>query len=173
MENINKVKSMSIWVFLVPFVAVNTCLILVTQFHELFPNQQDVLINTIPYFDGGASISRTARPYPSWLVFKPAMFLTAFLLIKYATRELFWKFNCVPDFIFPFIRTSHMVEEICRIKIISTNFLLWFKVAKIFAGTTWVLLKTRSVEGFRCLLRLVNLSCLRVCFVLSTTSKRD
>tara|TARA_Y100000590_G_scaffold4765_1_gene6448 strand:- start:2793 stop:3500 length:708 start_codon:yes stop_codon:yes gene_type:complete len=87
MEEINKVKSMSIWVFLVPFVAVNTCLILVTQFHELFPNQQDVLINTIPYFDGGASISRTARPYPSWLVFKPAMFLTAFLLIKY------WLYN--------------------------------------------------------------------------------
>ena len=34
-------------------------------------------------FDGGASISRTARPYPSWLIFKPAMFLTSFLLIKY------------------------------------------------------------------------------------------
>ncbi len=87
MEEINKVKSISIWVFLVPFVAVNACLILVTQFHGLFPNQQDVLINTIPYFDGGASISRTARPYPSWLVFKPAMFLTAFLLIKY------WLYN--------------------------------------------------------------------------------
>ena len=72
---------------LVPFVAVNTCLILITQFHGLFPNQEDVINNTIPYFDGGASISRTARPYPSWLVFKPAMFLTAFLLIKY------WLYN--------------------------------------------------------------------------------
>jgi len=87
MEEINKVKSISIWVFLVPFVAVNTCLILITQFHELFPNPENIIHNTFPYFDGGASISRTARPYPSWLVFKPAMFLTAFLLIRY------WLYN--------------------------------------------------------------------------------
>jgi len=87
MEQINKVKSISIWIFIVPFVAVNTCLILITQFQGLFPNQEDIIHNTIPYFDGGASISRTARPYPSWLIFKPAMFLTSFLLIKY------WLFN--------------------------------------------------------------------------------
>tara|TARA_B100001939_G_scaffold317148_1_gene303557 strand:- start:41 stop:751 length:711 start_codon:yes stop_codon:yes gene_type:complete len=87
MEEINKVKSISIWIFVVPFVAVNTCLILITQFHGLFPNPEDIIHNTFPYFDGGASISRTARPYPSWLVFKPAMFLTAFLLIKY------WLYN--------------------------------------------------------------------------------
>ena len=87
MKSIEKTKSVSIWIFIVPFVAVNTCLILVTQFHSLFPNQEDIIHNTIPYFDGGASISRTARPYPSWLVFKPAMFLTSFLLIKY------WLFN--------------------------------------------------------------------------------
>ena len=87
MEQINKVKSISIWIFVVPFIAVNTCLILITQFQGLFPNQEDIIHNTIPYFDGGASISRTARPYPSWLVFKPAMFLTSFLLIKY------WLYN--------------------------------------------------------------------------------
>ena len=87
MDQINKVKSLSIWIFIVPFIAVNTCLILITQFQGLFPNQEDIIHNTIPYFDGGASISRTARPYPSWLVFKPAMFLTSFFLIKY------WLFN--------------------------------------------------------------------------------
>ena len=87
MDQINKVKSLSIWIFIVPFIAVNTCLILITQFQELFPNQEDIIHNTIPYFDGGASISRTARPYPSWLVFKPAMFLTSFLLVKY------WLYN--------------------------------------------------------------------------------
>ena len=87
MEQINKVKSISIWIFIVPFIAVNTCLVLITQFHEIFPNQEDIIHNTIPYIDGGASISRTARPYPSWLIFKPAMFLTSFLLIKY------WLFN--------------------------------------------------------------------------------
>ena len=80
MDQINKVKSLSIWIFIVPFIAVNVCLILVTQFHELFPNQEDVIHNTFPYFDGGASISRTARPYPSWVIFKPAMFFTSFLL---------------------------------------------------------------------------------------------
>ena len=83
MEQINKVKSISIWIFIIPFLAINACLIIITQFHELFPNQEDIIHNTIPYFDGGASISRTARPYPSWLIFKPAMFLTSFLLIKY------------------------------------------------------------------------------------------
>ena len=87
MDKIDQVKSLSIWIFIIPFVAVNTCLILVTQFHGLFPNPIDVIHNTIPYFDGGASISRTARPYPSWLVFKPAMFLTSYLLIKY------WLYN--------------------------------------------------------------------------------
>ena len=83
MEQINKIKSISIWIFIIPFVAVNACLILITQFHELFPNQEHIIHNTFPYFDGGASISRTARPYPTWLIFKPAMFLTSYLLIKY------------------------------------------------------------------------------------------
>ena len=87
MDKINKVKSISIWIFIVPFLAVNICLILITQFQGLFPNQEDIIHNTIPYIDGGASISRTARPYPSWLIFKPAMFLTSFLLIKY------WLYN--------------------------------------------------------------------------------
>ena len=87
MKSIEKTKSISIWIFIVTFVAVNVCLLLVTQFHSLFPNQEDIIHNTFPYFDGGASISRTARPYPSWLVFKPAMFLTSYLLIKY------WLFN--------------------------------------------------------------------------------
>ncbi len=83
MEQIRKTKSIGLWIFIIPFVAVNTCLILVTNFHELFPNRADIIHWTFPYLDGGASISRTARPYPSWLVFKPAMFLTSFLLIKY------------------------------------------------------------------------------------------
>ena len=87
MIEIKKVKSISVWIFIIPFVAVNTCLILVTQFHELFPNRADIIHWTFPYLDGGASISRTARPYPSWLVFKPAMFITSFLLIKY------WLYN--------------------------------------------------------------------------------
>ncbi len=87
MNSIEKARSFSIWIFIIPFVAVNACLILVTQFHGVFESEADRLYNTIPYIDGGASISRTARPYPSWLIFKPAMFLTSYLLIRY------WLFN--------------------------------------------------------------------------------
>ena len=83
MDKILKVKSISIWIFIVPFVALNTCLILITKFHSLFPNPEDVILNTIPYIDGQASISRTARVFPTYLIFKPAMFFTSYLLIKY------------------------------------------------------------------------------------------
>ena len=83
MQEIKKIKKLSIWIFIVPFVALNTCLILITNFHQLFPNQEHVILNTIPYIDGGASISRTARVFPTYLIFKPAMFLTSYLLIKY------------------------------------------------------------------------------------------
>ena len=50
------------------------------------------IVSATKYYSGhsdvmGASISRTARVFPTYLVFKPAMFLTSFLLIKY------WFFN--------------------------------------------------------------------------------
>jgi len=95
MDKIAKVKSISIWVFIVPFIALNACLILITQFHGLFPNTEDVIHNTIPYIDGGTSISRTARVFPTYLIFKPAMFLTSYLLIKYwfYTKEIILFFN--------------------------------------------------------------------------------
>ncbi len=83
MEQINKVRSISIWIFIVPFVAVNACLIITTQFHSIIESQQYRLPNMFPYIDGQASISRTARFFPTYLIFKPAMFLTSFLLIKY------------------------------------------------------------------------------------------
>ena len=87
MDKIAKVKSISIWIFIIPFFAINACLILITQFHGLFPNHEDIILNTIPYIDGGASISRTARVFPTYLIFKPAMLLTSFLLVKY------WLYN--------------------------------------------------------------------------------
>ena len=86
MDTIQKIKSISIWIFIVPFIGINTCLILITHFHELFA-ETDIIFPTFPYIDGGASISRTARPFPSWLVFKSTMFLTSFLLIRY------WLYN--------------------------------------------------------------------------------
>ena len=101
MREIKQVKSISIWIFLIPFVALNLCLLLITQFHSLFPNQEHILHNTIPYFDGGASISRTARVFPTYLIFKPAMFFTSYLLIKYwiYNKRIILNFNVDNKFI--------------------------------------------------------------------------
>ena len=95
MDKIEKVRSISLWVFIIPFIALNACLILVTKFHGLFPNQEHVIHNAIPYIDGQVSISRTARVFPTYLIFKPAMFLTSYLLIKYwlYTKEIILFFN--------------------------------------------------------------------------------
>ena len=82
MVEINKIKSITIWIFIIPFFAINACLILITNFHQFFDGK-DVILSTIPYIDGGASISRTARVFPTYLIFKPAMFITSYLLIKY------------------------------------------------------------------------------------------
>ena len=123
MDKINKVKSISIWIFIVPFLAVNICLILITQFQGLFPNQEDIIHNTIPYIDGGASISRTARPYPSWLIFKPAMFLTSFLLIKY------WLYN--KDIIQSFIIDHKHLKKIVFFGVASAVALI---IHSIFLG---------------------------------------
>ena len=82
MEQINRVKSISIWVFIVPFIAVNACLIITTQLHFLIDSQYRIFM-PFPYLDGGVSISRTARYFPTYLIFKPAMFLTSYLLILY------------------------------------------------------------------------------------------
>ena len=82
MEQISKVKSISIWIFIIPFFAVNACLLITTQFHFLIEHQYRIF-SSFPYIDGGVSISRTARYYPTYLVFKPAMFLTSYLLIRY------------------------------------------------------------------------------------------
>jgi hypothetical protein len=38
---------------------------------------------TFPYIDGGVSISRVARTYPTYLIFKPGMIVTSVLLMVY------------------------------------------------------------------------------------------
>ena len=82
MNEINFVKKLALWVFIIPFIATNSCLMLVTVFGEYLP--PGIRIGKVfPYFDGGTSISRTARNFPAYLIFKPAMIFTSFLLIKY------------------------------------------------------------------------------------------
>ena len=82
MNSIGKVRSISVWIFIIPFISVNTCLLIVTNFHEILKPGVPIF-PTFPYFDGGVSISRTVRDYPLYLIFKPAMFITSYLLVRY------------------------------------------------------------------------------------------
>ena len=95
MDDIQKVKSISIWIFIIPFISINLCLLIVTNFHEILAPGVPIHSSILPYFDGGVSISRTVRNYPLYLIFKPAMFLTSFLLIKYwiSTKNIINFFN--------------------------------------------------------------------------------
>ena len=88
MENIDQIRKTSIWIFILPVAALNLCLFVSVNYH-LFENTIFVVDQvgrtgfTIPYIDGNVSISRTARAYPTYLIFKPTMIFTAILLIKY------------------------------------------------------------------------------------------
>ena len=88
MEQRAQIKKLSLWIFLIPFVVVNLCLFISVNY-EIFEktflavDQIGRSGHTIPYFDGGVSISRTARTYPAYLIFKPGMIFAAFLLIIY------------------------------------------------------------------------------------------
>jgi hypothetical protein len=95
MDSIHKVKSISIWIFIIPFISINLCLLIVTKFHEILAPGVPISSSVLPYFDGGVSISRTVRNYPLYLIFKPAMFLTSYLLIKYwiSTKDIINHFN--------------------------------------------------------------------------------
>ena len=96
MQAINRIRAISIWIFIVPVVALNICLLISVNYH-LFENtifSVDQIGRsgfTIPYIDGGVSISRSARTYPTYLIFKPGMIITAILLIQYwlANHKLF------------------------------------------------------------------------------------
>tara|TARA_B100000700_G_scaffold260998_1_gene296776 strand:+ start:272 stop:982 length:711 start_codon:yes stop_codon:yes gene_type:complete len=91
MEIKTQVRKLSLWIFLVPFIAVNLCLFISVNYH-IFENtfltvdQIGRSGSTFPYFDGGVSISRTARTYPAYLIFKPGMILTSIFLIIYWTK---------------------------------------------------------------------------------------
>jgi len=92
MKEIAQIRKLSLWIFLIPLIAINLCLV-ISQNPEFLENtffSVDMIGRSnfsIPYFDGGLSISRASRTFPQYLIFKPAMFLTAFFLYIY------WKNN--------------------------------------------------------------------------------
>ena len=92
MKEITQIRKLSLWIFLIPLLAINLCLI-ISQNPEFLENtifavdQIGRSAFSIPYIDGSLSISRASRTFPQYLIFKPAMFLTAVLLFIY------WKNN--------------------------------------------------------------------------------
>ncbi len=92
MQEITQIRKLSIWIFFIPLIAINLCL-LISQNPGLLENtifkvdQIGRSAFSIPYLDGSLSISRASRTFPQYLVFKPSMFLTALLLYFY------WKNN--------------------------------------------------------------------------------
>ena len=88
MNEIAQIRKLSLWIFFIPLIAINTCL-LISQNPEILENtifQVDQIGRSnfsIPYLDGSLSISRASRTFPQYLIFKPAMILTSILLFFY------------------------------------------------------------------------------------------
>ena len=92
MDQISQIRKISVWIFVLPVIVLNVCLFISVNYlifeNTIFAVDQIGRSGfTIPYIDGGVSISRTARTYPTYLIFKPGMIITAFLLIKYWTAN--------------------------------------------------------------------------------------
>ena len=92
MNEIAQIRKLSLWIFFIPLIAINLCLLL-SQNPEFLENtffsvdQIGRSGKSIPYLDGGLSISRASRTFPQYLIFKPSMIITAVLLYYY------WKNN--------------------------------------------------------------------------------
>ena len=88
MKEIAQIRKLSLWIFFIPLIAINLCLF-ISQNPD-FLNNTIFEVNqigrsgfSIPYLDGGLSISRASRTFPQYLIFKPAMFITSIILYFY------------------------------------------------------------------------------------------
>ena len=88
MNNIAQIRKLSLWIFFTPFLAINLCLV-ISQNPEFLENTLFTVDHigrsgfSIPYLDGSLSISRASRTFPQYLIFKPAMIVTAIILYFY------------------------------------------------------------------------------------------
>ena len=88
MNEITQIRKLSLWIFFIPLIAINLCLF-ISQNYEFLENtffSVDQLGRSgfsIPYLDGSLSISRASRTFPQYLIFKPAMIITAIILYYY------------------------------------------------------------------------------------------
>ena len=88
MKEIAQIRTLSLWIFFLPLIAINLCL-LISQNPEFLEGTifaVDMIGRSgfsIPYLDGSLSISRASRTFPQYLIFKPSMILTAIFLYYY------------------------------------------------------------------------------------------
>ena len=88
MNEITQIRKLSLWIFFIPLVAINLCL-LISQNYEFLEgtiftvDQLGRSAFSIPYLDGSLSISRASRTFPQYLIFKPIMIITAIMLYYY------------------------------------------------------------------------------------------
>ena len=92
MNEIAQIRRLSLWIFFIPLIAINLCLIISQNYGFLEGTFFSVeMIGrsgfSIPYLDGSLSISRASRTFPQYLIFKPSMIITAITLYYY------WKNN--------------------------------------------------------------------------------
>ena len=88
MREITQIRKLSLWIFFIPLIAINLCLLI-----SVNPSLLEGTIFTvdqigrsgfsIPYLDGSLSISRASRTFPQYLIFKPSMIITGILLFYY------------------------------------------------------------------------------------------
>ena len=88
MQVIENIRKLSLWIFILPFVAINFCLLISINYEFLdgtiFSVDQLGRSNfVIPYIDGSLSISRASRTFPQYLIFKPSMIICAIMLYFY------------------------------------------------------------------------------------------
>tara|TARA_B100001564_G_C20664167_1_gene682953 strand:+ start:2031 stop:2732 length:702 start_codon:yes stop_codon:yes gene_type:complete len=88
MKEITQIRKLSLWIFFIPLIAINLCLI-ISQNPQFLENtffavdMIGISAFSIPYLDGSLSISRASRTFPQYLIFKPSMILTSVLLYYY------------------------------------------------------------------------------------------
>ena len=69
MNEIAQIRKLSLWIFFIPLIAINLCL-LISQNYEFLENTYFSVAQlgrsgfSIPYFDGSLSISRASRTFP-------------------------------------------------------------------------------------------------------------
>ena len=87
MNQIAFIRKISLWIFILPFISVNVCLILSQIFYYISGTgiEPGSYFNGCKIFESGDAIGERGlvRVFPNYLIFKPAMWLTGILLIRY------------------------------------------------------------------------------------------